>query len=252
MSCAVTAQNLERRALSGLTAIMDVPGADGAWRRKALDQVGGFPVETLAEDQDLTIAIQRGGWRIANDPDAIAWTEAPQTLQALAKQRFRWAFGTLLCLWRHRGVLRERRPRGLAMIGMPQAWMFQILFSLVSPVIDLALVFSLAMTIGRVQAHGWAQTHSEVGKLALFWLLFAAIDLVCGWVAFRMDRREKRFPALLLIAQRFVYRQLMYWVVIKAVSAALRGRWVGWGKLERTGRTTAPDLIPEPPMSAAA
>jgi hypothetical protein len=44
---------------------------------------------------------------------------------------------------------------------------------------------------------------------------------------------------LLLIAQRFVYRQIMYWVVLKAVGAALRGRWVGWGKLERTGRMTA-------------
>ncbi|MDB5669473.1 MAG: polysaccharide deacetylase [Alphaproteobacteria bacterium] len=247
----VTAQNLERRALSGLNAIMVVPGAVGAWRRAALDEVGGFPIDTLAEDQDLTIAIQRAGWRIANDPDAIAWTEAPQTLRGLAKQRFRWAFGTLQCLWKHRGLLREGRPQGLAIIGMPQAWMFQILFSLVSPVIDLALVFSLAMTIGRVQAHGWAQTHSEVGKLALFWLLFAAIDLVCGWVAFRLDKREKRFPAFLLIAQRFVYRQVMYWVVIKAVSAALRGRWVGWGKLERTGRSNAPEMTP-PELAAAA
>jgi peptidoglycan/xylan/chitin deacetylase (PgdA/CDA1 family)/spore germination protein YaaH len=238
----VTAQNLERRALAGLAAIMVVPGAVGAWRRRALAPKGGLPGDTLAEDQDLTIAIQRAGWRIANDPDAIAWTEAPQTLQALARQRFRWAFGTLQCLWKHRRLLREARPRGLALIGMPQAWMFQILFSLVSPMIDLALLFSVAMTIGRVQAHGWAQTHSEVGKRALFWLLFAAIDLACGWVAFRMDRRERRFPAWLLISQRFVYRQLMYWVVIKAVAAAMRGRVVGWGKLERTGRTTAPEL----------
>ena len=238
----VTAQNLERRALARLGAIMVVPGAVGAWRRRALDAVGGFPVETLAEDQDLTIAVQRAGWRIANDIDAIAWTESPATLKGLARQRFRWAFGTLQCLWKHRAILRERRPRGLALIGLPQAWLFQIAFSLVSPVIDLALVFSLFMTWGRVQQHGWAQTQTDLGWMAFFWTLFVAVDLACGWAAFRMDVREERFPALLLIAQRFVYRQIMYWVVLKAVGAALRGRWVGWGKLERTGRVTAAPL----------
>jgi cellulose synthase/poly-beta-1,6-N-acetylglucosamine synthase-like glycosyltransferase/peptidoglycan/xylan/chitin deacetylase (PgdA/CDA1 family)/spore germination protein YaaH len=236
----VTAQALERRALAGFGAIMVVPGAVGAWRRAALDAAGGFPTDTLAEDQDLTIAIQRAGWRIANDPEAVAWTEAPQGLGSLARQRFRWAFGTLQCLWKHRAVLRAGRPRGLARIGMPQAWLFQILFSLVSPMIDLALLISIVTTWGRVVQHGWAQTHSDVGTLAFFWLLFAAVDLACGWIAFRMDGRERHFPALLLVGQRFVYRQLMYWVVIRAVSAALKGRLVGWGKLERTGRAMAP------------
>lgn len=236
----VTAQNLERRALASLGAIMVVPGAVGAWRRAALAEVGGFPVDTLAEDQDLTIAIQRRGWRIANDPEAVAWTESPQTLRGLARQRFRWAFGTLQCLWKHRRTLREGRPRGLALIGMPQAWLFQILFSLVSPMIDFALVLSILMTWGRIEQHGWAQTHTDLGEMAFFWLLFVAVDLVCGWIAFRLDGQERRFPALLLIAQRFVYRQLMYFVVIKAVSAALGGRVVGWGKQERTGRAVAP------------
>ena len=180
-------RTLERRALAGLGAIMVVPGAVGAWRRAALDAVGGFPTDTLAEDQDLTIAIQRAGWRVANDPEAVAWTEAPQSLGSLARQRFRWAFGTLQCLWKHRAVLREGRPRGLARIGMPQAWLFQILFSLVSPMIDLALLLSIVTTWGRVAQHGWAQTHSDVGEMAFFWLLFAAVDLACGWIAFRMD-----------------------------------------------------------------
>jgi cellulose synthase/poly-beta-1,6-N-acetylglucosamine synthase-like glycosyltransferase/peptidoglycan/xylan/chitin deacetylase (PgdA/CDA1 family)/spore germination protein YaaH len=253
----VTAQNLERRALSRLNAITVVPGAVGAWRRSALDEVGGYPVDTLAEDQDLTIAIQRAGWRVANDVDAVAWTESPQTLRGLAKQRFRWAFGTLQCLWKHRAILHEGKPRGLALIGMPQAWVFQILFSLFSPLIDLALLLSIVSTVSKVQQHGWAQTETDVFAMGAFWIAFVTIDLVCGWIAYRMDVREKRFPGLLLIAQRFVYRQLMYWVVIRAVAAALHGRLVGWGKLERTGRATAPaapavrkktpePLLPEP------
>lgn len=232
----ITAQNLERRALAGFDAMMVVPGAVGAWRRSALDSVGGYPENTLAEDQDLTIAIQRRGWRVTYDPEASAWTEAPETLRALARQRYRWAFGTLQCLWKHRAVLWERRPAGLALVGMPQAWLFQILFAAISPIIDLALMVSIIGTVVRVMQHGWAQTSGDVTTVALFWLAFSAVDVVCGWIAYRLDGRELRYPWILLLAQRLVYRQIMYWVVLRAIGAAIAGWSVGWGKLERSGR----------------
>jgi cellulose synthase/poly-beta-1,6-N-acetylglucosamine synthase-like glycosyltransferase/peptidoglycan/xylan/chitin deacetylase (PgdA/CDA1 family)/spore germination protein YaaH len=235
----VTAQNLERRALSRFDAITVVPGAVGAWRRTALDSVGGYPHDTLAEDQDLTIAIQRKGWLVEYDIDAVAWTEAPESFGALAKQRFRWAFGTLQCLWKHRRILRERRPAGLALVGIPQAWLFQIGFALISPLIDLALAISIVATIMRVSQHGWAQTQSDVLRMGIYWIAFTAIDAICGWIAYRLEAREKRFPLFLLLAQRFVYRQIMYSVVVRAVSASVRGGWVGWGKLERSGRVTS-------------
>ena len=246
----VTAQNLERRALTRFDAIMVVPGAVGAWRREALDDVGGYPEDTLAEDQDLTIAIQRKGWKIAYDEDAVAWTEAPETLRALGKQRFRWSFGTLQCLWKHRAVLWQRRPSALAFIGMPQAWLFQIVFAVISPAIDLALLISIAGTALRVSQHGWAQTQTDVLRMGMYWLAFSAVDVACGWVAYRLDVREKRYPALLLLAQRIVYRQLMYGVVIRAVDAALAGLGIGWGKLERTGRVTSPDAASSLPRDA--
>ena len=232
----VTAQNLERRALSQFDAIMVVPGAVGAWRRAALAEVGDYPTDTLAEDQDLTIAIQRKGWRIGYDVDAVAWTEAPESFSALSKQRFRWAFGTLQCLWKHRSILRTRKPKGLAYIGIPQAWLFQIGFALISPLIDLALVVSIVSTWLRVQQHGWDQTQSDVLRMAVYWIVFTVIDVLCGWVAYRLEQREQRYPALLLVAQRFIYRQLMYSVVIRAVINALRGPRVGWGKQVRSGR----------------
>ena len=235
----VTAQNIERRALTRFDAIMVVPGAVGAWRRSALEDVGGYPEDTLAEDQDLTIAIQRKGWKVAYDEDAVAWTEAPETLRALGKQRFRWAYGTLQCLWKHRSVISERAPSGLAFVGMPQAWMFQIVFAMISPLIDLALAVSIIGTWVRVLQHGWAQTQTDVLRMGFYWIGFTTIDLACGWIAFRLDVREKRFPALLLLTQRFVYRQLMYGVVIRAVGAATAGLGIGWGKLERTGRVNS-------------
>ena len=232
----VTAQNLERRALTQFDAITVVPGAVGAWRRAALDAVGGYPTDTLAEDQDLTIAIQRVGWRIGYDVEAVAWTEAPETFRSLAKQRFRWSYGTLQCLWKHRGIFRTRKPLGLALVGLPQAWLFQIVFAVISPIIDFALVVSVIETAIRVQQHGWAQTQSDVLMMGAYWLAFTSIDIACGAVAYWLDPRERHYPAHLLVAQRFIYRQLMYWVVLKAVSAALRGPSVGWGKLERSGR----------------
>ncbi len=235
----VTAQNVERRALARFDAMMVVPGAVGAWRREALDDVGGYPEDTLAEDQDLTIAIQRNGWRVAYDVEAVAWTEAPESFAALAKQRFRWAFGTLQCLWKHAGIIRTLRPAGLAMVGFPQTWMFQILFAAISPLIDLALLVSIAGTVLRIYQHGWDQTQTDVLRMATYWLLFTGVDLACGWAAYRMEKRERRFPGLLLLAQRFVYRQIMYWVVIRAIASAVGGFWVGWGKLERSGRMTA-------------
>ncbi len=235
----VTAQNLERRALTRFEAITVVPGAVGAWRRAALDAVGGYPVDTLAEDQDLTIAIQRAGWRVAYDIDAVAWTEAPETLRALGKQRYRWAYGTLQCLWKHRAVIRARQPLGLALVGLPQAWLFQIVFAMISPVIDLALVVSAVGTAVRVHQHGWAQTQSDVLTMAAFWIVFTAIDLLCGFIAYRLEPRERRYPFWRLVTQRIVYRQLMYGVVLRAIGAALSGPLVGWGKLERTGRAAA-------------
>lgn len=232
----ITAQNLERRAFAGFDAMTVVPGAVGAWRRSALDSVGGYPEDTLAEDQDLTIAIQRAGWRVTYDPRAVAWTEAPESFRALAKQRFRWAFGTLQCLWKHRSVLWTRKPSGLALIGLPQAWLFQIAFAAISPLIDFALVISIVGTAVRVAQHGWAQGQGDVWKMGAYWCAFTSIDAICGWIAYRLDGKGVRYPVLLLLAQRFIYRQIMYWVVLRAISSAIGGWVVGWGKLERSGR----------------
>ena len=240
----ITAQNLERRALQPLGAVMVVPGAVGAWRRAALDAVGGYPTDTLAEDQDLTIAIQRAGWRVACDVDAVAWTEAPETIRALSRQRYRWAYGTLQCLWKHRSMLLTARPRGLAMIGLPQAILFQLLFTLAAPLIDLALMGSVGSTAWRVADRGWAATSGDLAWVAGFWAAFTAIDLACGWMAYRLDPREGRLPALRMLAQRFGYRQLLYVVVLRALFAALSGPRVGWGKLERTGSVEEPAIRP--------
>ncbi|GHC89860.1 glycosyl transferase family 2 [Novosphingobium pokkalii] len=244
----VTAQALERRALDALGAVTVVPGAVGAWRRAALDAVGGYPTDTLAEDQDLTIAIQRAGWRVACDPLAVAWTEAPETVAALWRQRYRWAFGTLQCLWKHRAVLWHGQPRGLARFGLPQAWLFQVVLGLFSPVIDIALLLGLGDLAWRTANHGFSALEGDIGLMLGFWALFLAIELGCGMIAYRLDGQEGRLPALRLLAMRLGYRQLLYAVVVRAVFAALAGPRVAWGRQQRSGTCTAP----LPPMAEVA
>ena len=126
----VTSQNLERRALAALGCITVVPGAVGAWRREALEQLGGFPVDTLAEDQDLTIALQRAGYKVLYDSAAVGLDRGARHCHAASlKQRFRWAFGTLQCLWKHRDATFRPRYGALGLIALPQTWLFQFLLS---------------------------------------------------------------------------------------------------------------------------
>ena len=235
----ITAQNLERRALASLDAMTVVPGAVGAWRLTAIREVGGYPDDTLAEDQDLTIAIQRAGWAVTYDQYAVAWTESPETFAGLAKQRFRWAYGTLQCLWKHGRIIPFGLPRGLARIGLPQAIVFQVILAAISPIIDLALIISFALTWLAIEQHGWAQTQTSLEKMLAYWLVFTAIDVLSAVVAFALERREKWSLLWLLIPQRIGYRQVMYYVVLKAIAQAVRGPLVGWGKLQRTGRVQA-------------
>lgn len=252
----ITAQALERRALEALGAVTVVPGAVGAWRREALDAVGGYPSDTLAEDQDLTIAVQRAGWRVACEYDAIAWTEAPETVRALFRQRYRWAFGTLQCLWKHASVIGRGQPRGLAWFGLPQAWLFQIGLGLLSPMIDLALVVGLADAGMRTINHGWGVMSEDLTWMLTFWLIFSAVECACGALAYRIDGREGRLPVLRMLAMRFGYRQLLYAVVVHAVASALHGVKVRWGTQQRSGNfkanlQLAPAQAGPPALSAA-
>ncbi|HEY2048455.1 MAG TPA: glycosyltransferase [Caulobacteraceae bacterium] len=233
----VTAQNLERRALAALGAVTVVPGAVGAWRRSVLLSLGGYPADTLAEDQDLTLAVQRAGWRVEFDASARAYTEAPDTVEGLLKQRFRWSFGTLQCIWKHRaGLFNPKRPI-LGFVAMPQIWLFQIFLTVAAPLVDLAIVSSLAWAIYGRFFHPVEWSPDDFIRSVFYWAAFIFLDLSAGALGMALERRAPWQDLVWLPVQRFGYRQLMYYVVIKSVITAVRGYRVGWGKLER--RATA-------------
>ncbi|HTO72781.1 MAG TPA: glycosyltransferase [Gemmatimonadales bacterium] len=229
----VTSQNLDRRAFALLNCITVVPGAIGAWRRQLVREAGGFSDQTLAEDQDLTMTLLRQGWHIAYADRAVALTEAPDTLKALAKQRFRWCFGTLQCAWKHRGVLLRPRYGTMGLIAMPNIWLFQLLLPSISPAADLLFLWSLVTVwLNKVQ-HGAEYAMQTLEQVLFFYSVFLLVDWLTALIALWMEEGEDRALSWLVLLQRFVYRQVMYWVVIRALVAALRGRVIGWGKLER-------------------
>jgi cellulose synthase/poly-beta-1,6-N-acetylglucosamine synthase-like glycosyltransferase len=231
----IVSQNLERRALAALDTLTVVPGAVGAWRRSVLEELGGFTASTLAEDQDLTIAVQRAGYRVLFDASAIAWTEAPVTIRGFAKQRFRWAFGTLQCLWKYRAMTFNPRFGALGMIALPQAWMFQILLTALAPLADLMLVWQLLFQTMAYLEHGAEFSNTSLYMVAVYYGVFTVVDLLAAIFGFSMERHEKWSLTWWLILQRFGYRQIMYYVLVRSISTALRGRFVDWSKLERTG-----------------
>ncbi|MBO9710146.1 MAG: glycosyltransferase [Caulobacter sp.] len=234
----VTAQNLERRALAALGAVTVVPGAVGAWRKSVLDALGGYPSDTLAEDQDLTIACQRAGWKVAFDPDARAYTEAPDTVAGLLKQRFRWSFGTLQCVWKHRAALFNPKTPALGFVALPQIWLFQILLAVAAPLVDLAVVWSLISGLYGALAHPVEWSPDDTVRGLLYWGVFILVDLSAGALGMALEKRAPWADLPYLPVQRFGYRQLMYYVVVKSVLTAARGGRVGWGKLERRGSAT--------------
>ena len=231
----VTSQNLDRRAFSSLNCITVVPGSVGAWRRAVLEKLGGFSSDILAEDQDLTIQVRKLGLKIGYEERAIGLTEAPDTLGGLAKQRFRWAYGTLQCMWKHKDALFRRKYGTLGFVAMPNVWIYQVIFPLVSPLMDLMFVWTFIAAIIQHYEHQqeYSQTTSNLWEVAFYYTLFLAVDFLGAFFGFLLEKGEQKKLLWWLPFQRFGYRQVMYWVMVKSVWTAIRGAIVGWGKLER-------------------
>lgn len=232
-------QGLERPAFEFFRAVGVVPGAIGAWRRRALVQAGGYSTDTLAEDADLTVSLQRQGWRVVCASDAVALTEAPETVRAFMKQRFRWLFGTLQVAWKHRAAL-VKGPFGIACVTLPNI-VFQFLFTLFAPIMDLALVMLIAGVVATTAMSGAPIDMATLRLLAGYWLAFQTVDLLVAAAGLRLSGTHLQpRTVLLVLLQRISYRQILYVTAIRALFAALKGTFVGWGKLIRTGRVLQP------------
>ncbi|MFD5909557.1 bifunctional polysaccharide deacetylase/glycosyltransferase family 2 protein [Streptomyces massasporeus] len=218
--------NLDRRMYDLLRCMPTIPGAIGAFRREAVLQVGGMSEDTLAEDTDITIAMHRQGRRVVYQEHARAWTEAPGSLKQLWSQRYRWSYGTMQALWKHRRSLTDKGPSGrFGRVGMPLVVLFQIVTPVFAPLIDVFTAYSMIFI--------------DFKAALLAWLAVLGVQLVCAAYAFRLDREKYRY-LLMMPLQQLAYRQMMYLVLIHSCVTALTGGRLRWQKLKRTGEVGTP------------
>ncbi|AZS86928.1 glycosyltransferase [Streptomyces griseoviridis] len=218
--------NLDRRMYDMLRCMPTIPGAVGAFRRTALERVGGMSEDTLAEDTDITMAMHRDGWRVVYAEQARAWTEAPESVQQLWSQRYRWSYGTMQAIWKHRGAVLDKGPSGrFGRIGLPLVSLFMVVAPLLAPLIDVFLLYGVVF--------------GQTEKTIIAWLGVLALQFVCAAYAFRLDR-ERMTHLISLPLQQILYRQLMYVVLLQSWITALTGGRLRWQKLRRTGAVEAP------------
>jgi cellulose synthase/poly-beta-1,6-N-acetylglucosamine synthase-like glycosyltransferase len=213
--------NLDRRMFDVAECMLTVPGAIGAFRREALADVGGVSAATLAEDTDLTMAIIRAGWRVVYEERAVAWTEAPSSLRQLWRQRYRWCYGTLQAMWKHRRALVQRGPAGrLGRRGLAYLGLLQLVLPLAAPAVDVFALYGLVFL--------------PLWQVAAAWLGLLLLQALTAAYAFHLDD-ERRGPLWALPLQQVVYRQMMYLVVVQSLVTALLGSRLRWHRLTRTG-----------------
>jgi cellulose synthase/poly-beta-1,6-N-acetylglucosamine synthase-like glycosyltransferase/peptidoglycan/xylan/chitin deacetylase (PgdA/CDA1 family)/spore germination protein YaaH len=235
----ITSQNFERRALDLFDVVMVVPGAIGAWRTSAVKAGGGYHTNTVAEDADLTMNLLEQGYWVIYEDRALAFTEAPVNMDGLMRQRFRWSFGILQAIFKHRGAIANRRAMGL--FALPNTVIFQILLPLVSPFIDLMFVAGVFNYLYDRHFHPEAASAASFLKLLAFFLGFLLIDFTASALAFALERKHpaSKGDAWLLFhiwIQRFTYRQVFSVVLFKTLKRAIDGKPFNWDKLERTAQ----------------
>lgn len=226
-----TAQNFDRRAFDYINGITVVPGAIGAFQKKAINDAGGFTTDSLAEDCDLTIRILRAGYVIRNCNEAVAVTEAPETLKQFLKQRFRWSFGVMQSFWKNKDACFKKKYKGLGLASLPNILLFQIILPIIAPIADLLFFFSIYYNWPDAQHTSWDNIH----RILFYYGIFLVVDVLVAVFAFSIEKEKNYWQLLWLIPQRFAYRQLMYIVLFRSIRRAIKGEGQGWGNLKRTG-----------------
>jgi cellulose synthase/poly-beta-1,6-N-acetylglucosamine synthase-like glycosyltransferase/peptidoglycan/xylan/chitin deacetylase (PgdA/CDA1 family)/spore germination protein YaaH len=235
----ITSQNFERRALDLFHVVTVVPGAIGAWRTAPVKAAGGYPINTVAEDADLTMNILEQGFRVDYEDRSLAFTEAPIDAKGLMRQRFRWSFGTLQAVWKHRAAFIRNQAMGL--FALPNIIVFQMFLPLVSPFIDVMFLYGIVNYLIDRHYHPEAASAASFDKLLVFFLGFLIIDFVTSSVAFSLERRHpaNKGDGWLLFhiwLQRFAYRQVFSIVLFKTLKRAIDGKPFNWDKIQRTAK----------------
>ena len=214
--------NIVRNAQAFWRTVNVVPGPMGIFRREAIENVGFYDSDTFAEDFDMTVKILAAGWKIDYEPLAIAYTEAPEGLLDIIKQRYRWTRGVLQALRKQRHLL----TRSEGNITTPLSLWYMIFEGLLWP----------AMNIFANLFFVWVALFSGlVNLLLLWWVLLTVLDVLIALYAIVMEGEDWSL-ILYSIFYRFFYVLIIDVCKVFATLEELIGLDMSWGKLARKGR----------------
>ncbi|MDH5588448.1 MAG: glycosyltransferase [Gemmatimonadota bacterium] len=226
-----------RMGWHALDATLVISGAFGIFRRSTVVDAGGYATDTVGEDMEMVVRLHRHcaergiPYRIHFVPDPVAWTECPESLRTLGRQRDRWQRGLLQSLMRHRKMLFRRRYGRAGMLAFPYFFFLEML----GPVIEFIgyVVFVISLAAGRLD-----------GPIVVAFLMVAVVmGIALSVSAVALEELSfRRYPRVqdllqlfvLAVAENLGYRQLSTWWRFRGVVSALRGR-TGWGRMDRKG-----------------
>ena len=214
--------NIVRNAQAFWRSVNVIPGPIGIFRRAAIEGTGGYDSDTFAEDFDMTVKILADGWKIDYEPKAVAYTEAPEGLLDIIKQRYRWCRGVLQALRKQKHLLTHTGGN----ITTPLSLWYMIFEGLVWP----------AMNIFANLFFVWiALIYGMTALLVMWWLLLTILDLLIAVHAILMEREDMGL-AIYAVLYRFFYILIIDVCKVFATLEELIGLDMSWGKLARKGR----------------
>jgi cellulose synthase/poly-beta-1,6-N-acetylglucosamine synthase-like glycosyltransferase len=226
-----------RMGWSSGNSLLVISGAFGLFDKRAAVLAGGYAVDTVGEDMELVVRMhrqlkdQKRPYRLGFVPDPICWTEVPENLRVLRRQRTRWQRGLIDTLWRHRGMIGRPRYGIVGMVALPGFVMFEML----SPLIELSGYVLLPL----LWCLGYLNLSYAAGFLVvslLYAVLISVLAVLLEDLAFRRYPRFRDLGLLLVAAvlENVGYRQLTVWWRVRAFWEFSRGD-LTWGAMERRG-----------------
>ncbi len=230
-----------RMGWEALNGLLIISGAFGLFRRSTVVEAGGFWHETVGEDMELVVRLHRHcrergmAYRIRAVPEAVAWTEAPESLRVLGRQRDRWQRGLTQSLLRHRVMLCNPRYGRIGMVAYPYFYFLEML----GPVVELVGYVAFVTTV----LLGWASPLYIAAFLmvaVVFGLILSVMAVALGELTYRRYPRLRDLLHLIWLAilENLGYRQLNTFWRIRGMWSYLHGA-TEWGDMARKGFLTS-------------
>lgn len=213
--------NMARSAQGFVQSVNIIPGPIGVFRKNALRDSGFYSSDTFAEDADITLKILAAGWKIVYEPNAIAYTEAPLTIQQLLKQRYRWTRGILQAIRKHKKYLYNPS------INFNNSFVLWTMFyeAIIWPAMNIFVNLYFILV---------ALLYGLSSFIFLWWVGIAVLDMMAAVFCIAAEKEEFR-----LVPYAIIYRMVFILLIDVTKAMATVEEFLGfrmtWGKLERTG-----------------